>query len=102
MFQGKELLKGHIERFEKALATISNYTIKEYDYIIDQILNISKQFTQQNKMRIVGFLHKICKSEEEFLLIAKELGDVQTIIDHYNSKLKVINKRIEDGFRKIG
>ena len=101
LFLDKPLLKSHTERFEKALNTISTYSIKEYDYIIGQILNISKQFSQQNKRRITNFLSKICKSEEEFLFIVKELGDVLTLVEHYNSKLKVITKKIENGFRKI-
>ncbi|MBN2893042.1 MAG: RecQ family ATP-dependent DNA helicase [Bacteroidales bacterium] len=102
LFLDKSLIKSHSERFENALQTISNYNERDYDYIIDQILNISKQFSEQNKMKIVNFLYKISKSEEEFLFIAKELGDISVLLEHYNTKLKIITKRFENGLRKVG
>ena len=35
----KELLKSHVERFEKALDTISIYSINEYKYIMEGFNN---------------------------------------------------------------
>lgn len=102
LFLDKSLIKSHSERFENALQTISKYSVRDYDYIIDQILNISKQFNEHNKMKIVNFLYKISKSEEEFLYIAKELGDISVLLEHYNSKLKVITKRFTNGLREVG
>ena len=61
-----------------------------------------KQFSEQNKIKIVNFLYKICNTEKDKLKYAKELGDTETILDHYNKRLKSINKNIEYGFRKIG
>lgn len=102
LFLDKSLIKSHSERFENALQTISNYNEPDYDYIIDQILNISKQFSEENKMKIVNFLYKISKSEKEFLFIAKELGDISVLLEHYNSKLKIITKRFTNGLREVG
>ena len=102
LFLDKSLIKSHSERFENALQTISTYNEKDYDYIIDQILNISKQFSEHNKMKIVNFLYKISKSEEEYLFIAKELGDISVLLEHYNSKLKIITKRFTNGLREVG
>ena len=102
MLLGKALLKSHTERFESALQTISTYQTRHYDYIIDQILHIAKGFSQTNKMIIVNFLYKISKSEEESLFIAKELGDFNVLLDHYNLRLKIITKRFSNGLRKIG
>ena len=102
LFLNKSLIAGHSERFEKALQTISKYPDRNYDYIIDQILSISKQFTQNNKAKIISFLSKITKSEEEFLHIAKELGDISILLEHYNKKLNIITKRFNNGLRKVG
>ncbi len=102
LFLGKTLIKSHSQRFERALQTILKYKDTDYDYIIDQILYITKQFSQANKMIIVAFLQKITKSEEEFLRIAKELGDISVVLEHYNTKLQVITKRFNNGLRKVG
>jgi len=102
LFLDKSLIKSDSERLLKALQTISTYNERNYDYITDQILNISKQFSEQNKIKIVNFLYKICNTEKDKLKYAKELGDTETILDHYNKRLKSINKNIEYGFRKIG
>jgi len=102
LFLGKPLIPSHSQKFESALKTISKYKDADYDYIIDQILNISKQFTEQNKMVIVKYLYLISKSEEEFLFIAKELGDISILLEHYNTKLTEITKRFNNGLRKVG
>ena len=102
LFLNKSLIVGHYERFEKALQTISKYPDRNYDYIIERILYISKQFTQNNKAKIISFLSKITKSEEEFLHIAKELGDISILLKHYNRKLNTITKRFNNGLRKVG
>jgi len=102
LFLGKTLIKSHSQRFERALQTISKYKISDYEYIIVKIITISKQFSQSNKLLIVAFLHKISKSEDEYLWIAKELGDVSVVLEHYNTKLQEITKRFNNGLRKVG
>jgi ATP-dependent DNA helicase RecQ len=102
LFLGKSLIASHSERFERSLKTISKYDSKTYDYIIDQILHISKQFSEQSRMNVVKYLYQICKSEEEYLFIAKELGDISIVLEHYNSKLKEITKRFNNGLRQAG
>ncbi|WP_167343151.1 DEAD/DEAH box helicase [Nonlabens sp. SY33080] len=89
-------------RFSKAFDTISNYEESKFDYIVDQILEISKNINQKGKIKLLKFLYKFSKSDEEKLRFAKELGDTKTILIHYNDRLKNINKNIENGFRKIG
>ena len=90
------------QRFSKSFDTISNYEESKFDYIIDQILEISKSINQKGKIILLKFLYKFSKSEDEKLRFAKELGDTETILIHYNNRLKSINKNIEYGFRKIG
>ena len=89
-------------RFSKSFDTISNYEESEFDYVIDQILEVSKKFNQKGKIILLKFLYKFSKTEEEKLRFAKELGDTKTLLIHYNNRLKSINKNIEYGFRKIG
>jgi len=90
------------QRFSKAFETISNYEELKFDFVIDQILEISKRMDQKGKIILLKFLYKFSKSEEEKLRFAKELGDTKTILKHYNNRLNSINKNIEYGFRKIG
>ena len=89
-------------RFSKSFDTISNYEESEFDYVIDQILEVSKKFNQKGKIILLKFLYKFSKTEEEKLRFAKELGDTKTLLINYNKRLKSINKNIEYGFRKIG
>lgn len=89
-------------RFSKSFDTISNYEESMFDFIINQILEISKRINQKGKIVLLKFLYKYSKTEEEKLRFAKELGDTETILIHYNNRLKSINKNIEYGFRKIG
>lgn len=90
------------QRFSKSFDTISNYEDSKFDYIIDQVLEIAKRINQKGKIILLKFLYKYSKTEEEKLRFAKELGDKETILIHYNNRLKNINKNIEYGFRKIG
>jgi ATP-dependent DNA helicase RecQ len=90
------------KRFSKSFDTISNYEESKFDYVINQILKISKKINQKGKNLLLKFLYKYSKTEEEKLRFAKELGDTETILIHYNYRLKSINKNIEYGFRKIG
>ena len=89
-------------RFSKSFDTISNYEELEFDYVIDQILEVSKKLNQKGKIILLKFLYKFSKTEEEKLRFAKELGDTKTLLINYNNRLKSINKNIEYGFRKIG
>ena len=90
------------QRFSKSFDTISNYEESKFDYIVNQILEISKRINQKGKIILLKFLYKFSKTEEEKLRFAKELGDTETMLIHYNNRLKSINKNIEYGFRKIG
>lgn len=89
-------------RFSKSFDTISNFEGSKFDYVIDQILEVSKRLNQKEKMLLLKYLYKYSKTEEEKLRFAKELGDIETILIHYNDRLERINKKIEYGFRKIG
>jgi ATP-dependent DNA helicase RecQ len=90
------------KRFSKSFDTISTYEESNFDYVIDQILEISKKINQKGKILLLKFFYKYSKTEEDKLRFAKELGDTETILIHYNNRLKSINKNIEYGFRKIG
>jgi len=101
LFLNKSLVIGQSERFTRALEIISKYSEKDYNYIIDQILKISKQFTQNNKEKIMSFLSKIIKSEEERIYVAKELNNKHILLECYNKKLKRIIKKINNEIRKV-
>lgn len=91
------------KRLSKSIDTISNYEESKFDYVIDQILEISKRINQKGKNKLLElFFYKYSKTEEERIRFAKELGDTEAILIHYNKRLKSINKNIEYGFRKIG
>lgn len=90
------------QRFVKSFDTISKYEVSKFDYIIDHILEISKRINQKRKIILLKFLYKFSKTEEEKIRFAKELGDTETLLVHYNKRIKSINKNIEYGFRKIG
>jgi ATP-dependent DNA helicase RecQ len=90
------------QRFTKSFDTISNYEESIFDYIIDHIIEVSKKLDQKGKIMLLQFLYKFSKSEEDKIRFAKELGDTETLLLHYNNRLKIINKNIEYGFRKIG
>lgn len=90
------------QRFSKSFDTISNYEESKFDYVIDQILELSKRINKKGKIILLKFLYKFSNSEEEKLRFAKQLGDTETILIHYNNRLKSINKNLEYGIRKIG
>jgi len=94
--------KVEANRFTKSFDTISNYEESKFDYVIDQVLEVSKKLNQKGKIVLLKFLYKFSKTEEEKLRFAKELGDTETMLIHYNDRLKIIIKNIEYGFRKIG
>jgi ATP-dependent DNA helicase RecQ len=88
-------------RFTKSFDTISNYQELDFDYVIDQILKVSKRLIQKGKIILLKYLYKYSKTEEDKLRFAKELGDTETLLTHYNERLKNINKNIEYEFGKI-
>lgn len=101
------LLEGYLNeideiRLSKSFDTVSNYEKSKFDYVIDQILEVSKRINQKGKTILLKFLYKYCKSEEDKIGFAKEFGDSETILIHYNNRLNNINKNIANGFRKIG
>lgn len=96
------LNKTEEQRFSKAFDTVSNFKDADFDYAIDQILEISKRINQNGKITLLKFLYKYSKTEDEKLRFAKELGDTKTVLINYNNRIKSINKKIENGFRKIG
>lgn len=90
------------KRFLNSFETISKYEESKFDYVIDQILEITKRLNQKGKMLLLKLFYKYSKNEDDKLRFAKELGDTEIILAHYNKRLNNINKNIEYGFRKIG
>lgn len=89
-------------RFKKSLETISNYPLNDYDLIMDNIIKIAKRLNEKDKMALLKYLYLFSKNEDDKLKLAKEFGDAITILNHYNERIKLINNKIENGFRKIG
>jgi len=89
------------QRLDSVFQEIKNYKDADYDYIIDQVVyKIAQRLNDKGKLEILSFLYKYSKSEEDSLLYAKELGDVFRVLEHYNQRLKIVNKKIADGFKK--
>jgi ATP-dependent DNA helicase RecQ len=94
--------KIEVQRFTKSFEIISKYEVEKLDGVINYILEISKRVNKKGKNIILDLLYQFSNTEEERLKFAKELGDMETVLNHYNKRLKNINKNIEYGFRKIG
>jgi ATP-dependent DNA helicase RecQ len=102
LIQGKELSKLQENRFDKAFTTIGNYPLDDYDFVIDRIVELAKRyFSTRSKKMLSKYLYKYCKTEEERIELAKQIGDIETVLNHYNSRLQTINNNIENGFRKV-
>lgn len=85
-------------RFSRSFEIIKDYPEKDYDYVIDQILELSKFIDDKGKITLSIFLYKFCKSEADVLKFAKELGDTEMVLRYYNERLKNVTKLIADGF----
>lgn len=93
------------ERLESSLERIAKYNEEEVEFIITNILIIGKHFDKKNKNLIAKSLYKYFNTKKILIKIYKELEDNYTltlILEQTNLKLKNINKRIADGFRKVG
>lgn len=92
-------------RFESSLKEIKEFNKKDVSTILDHILKIGKNFNAKNKSNLAESLYKILDIENILVKIQKELGDdysMTTILQLYNSRLQIINKKIYGGLRKTG
>jgi ATP-dependent DNA helicase RecQ len=92
-------------RFESSLEQIQHYESTNKEFIIEQILKIGQELSNNNKSYLAESLYKFFNSEEFLLRISKSLGDsfsIKTLVEQANKKLKTINEKIYGGFRKVG
>ena len=93
------------DRFETSLEQIQYYESADKELILEQILKIGQELSNNNKSYLAESLYKSFNSKEFLLRISKSLGDsfsMATLIEQANNKLKTINEKIYGRFRKIG
>lgn len=93
------------DRLETSLEQIQYYESADKELIVEQILKIGQELSNNNKSYLAESLYKSFNSKEFLLRISKSLGDsfsMATLVEHANNKLKTINEKIYGRFRKIG
>lgn len=93
------------DRLETSLEQIQHYESTEKEFIVEQILKIGQELSNNNKSYLAESLYKFFTSQEFLLRISKSLGDsfsMATLVEQANNRLKTINEKIYGGFRKIG
>lgn len=93
------------DRLETSLEQIQHFESADKEFIVEQILKIGQELSNNNKSYLAESLYKFFNSQESLLRISKSLGDsfsMATLIDQANKRLKTINEKIYGGFRKVG
>lgn len=93
------------DRLETSLEQIQHFESADKEFIVEQILKIGQELSNNNKSYLAESLYKFFNSQEFLLRISKSLGDsfsMATLIDQANKRLKTINEKIYGGFRKVG
>ncbi len=93
------------DRLETSLEQIQHYESVDKEFIIEQILKIGQELSNNNKSYLAESLYKSFNSQEFLLRISKSLGDsfsMATLVEQANKRLKTINEKIYGGFRKVG
>ena len=93
------------DRFETSLEQIQHYESADKEFIVEQILKIGQELSNNNKSYLAESLYKYFNSQEFLLRISKSLGDsfsMATLVEQANNRLKTINEKIYGGFRKVG
>ena len=91
-------------RFEASLEKIQYFETVDKDFIIDQILKVGQELSNNNKSYLAESLYKFFNSQDFLLQTTKSLGDsfsIATLVEQANKRLKTINKNIYDKFRKV-
>jgi len=93
------------KRLETSLEQIQRFESADKEFIVEQVLRIGQELSDNNKSYLAESLYKFFNSHEFLLRISKSLGDsfsMATLVEQANKKLKTINKKIYDEFRKVG
>jgi len=93
------------DRLETSLEQIQHFESADKEFIVEQILKIGQELSNNNKSYLAESLYKFFNSQEFLLRISKSLGDsfsMATLVDQANKRLKTINEKIYGGFRKVG
>ena len=93
------------DRLETSLEQIQHYESADKEFIVEQILKIGQELSNNNKSYLAESLYKFFNSQEFLLRISKSLGDsfsMATLVEQANNRLKTINEKIYGGFRKVG
>ena len=93
------------DRLETSLEQIQHYESADKEFIVEQILKIGQELSNNNKSYLAESLYKFFNSQEFLLRLSKSLGDsfsMATLVEQANNRLKTINEKIYGGFRKIG
>jgi ATP-dependent DNA helicase RecQ len=82
---------------DKALSEIKNYNFREYDYIRDQIFNLSIIAGNLYQSEFLDLLYKTCKSFEQVKELAMRVGDIKKLLPDFNKRLNSVLKEFADG-----
>lgn len=91
------------DRLETSLEQIQHYESADKEFIVEHILKIGQELSNNNKSYLAESLYKFFNSQEFLLRISKSLGDsfsTETLVEQANNRLKTINKKIYDGMAK--
>ena len=93
------------DRLETSLQQIQHYESEDKEFIVEQILKIGQELSNNNKSYLAESLYKFFNSQEFLIRISKSLGDsfsMTTFVEQANNRLEKINEKIYGGFRKVG
>ncbi|MDC1064902.1 RecQ family ATP-dependent DNA helicase [Candidatus Pseudothioglobus singularis] len=93
-------------RLESSLEQIKNFSSKDQEFIINEILNIGLQCDSYNKSLLSESLYKHYDSSKDFLwLLSEKLNDsfsIEVIVTNINQKLISINEENYGRLKKTG
>ena len=93
-------------RLESSLEQIKNFSSKDQEFIINEIINIGLQCDAYNRSLLSESLYKYYDSSKDFLwLLSEKLKDsfsTGVIVTNINQKLRSINEENYGGLKKTG
>jgi ATP-dependent DNA helicase RecQ len=100
LLQEKKLDSIQNQRLNVSIKVISEYQGSQYDYIRDQIYNISILCAKVVQHEMWNLLYRFTATGKGKLILAKKLGDIRILLPYYNNRLKSIKKRLYYGIKK--
>lgn len=84
---------------DKTFSTILLFDKSVYSPIMKSVKELYDFMGDKEKGFLFGYIYKHIVTDKDRIRYAKFFGHKKTLLDHYNNKLKEINRRIENGLR---